>query len=118
MSCEHSKPRPALGLKSSGHSLGEGQELGQVRETLTGASPAGTPFSGLLGAEALERKERSLGRALGKGGRRGIVIHFLQRGRPVILQVGPLDQPHEHHLGMCSKVQILRTTPNPVRQAL
>ena len=95
-------PDQPWGLRALGTPWVRARCSGQVRETLTEASPAGTPFSGLLGAEALERKERSLGRALGKAGRRGTVIHFLQRGRPVILQVGSLGQQHQHYLGMCS----------------
>lgn len=59
VSCEHRKPRPALGPKSSRHTLRESQVLGQVRDILTVTSPVGTPSSRLLGAESLERKERS-----------------------------------------------------------
>lgn len=90
--------------------------LNHVRETLTEASPAGTPSSGLLGAEALEEK-RSSGQVLRKAGGRGIVLHFLQRVKPGVFQEGSVDQ-RTAAAGNTLGMQILRPTPDPLNQIL
>ena len=114
MSCEHRKPRPALGPKSSRYTLGEGQVLGQVRDIRTVNSPAGIPSS------SSSEQSPWRGREGPRGGdwervKGGDSHSFPAKGEASDSPSGVPGQQHQHHPGTCWKY-ILRTTPDPLSQ--